>query len=71
MSKRKRDRPQPSSQPKQLILFSTEGGTLPTGEQMRHIIELRKSNPWINQILTPRGLKFMMINDLSCVYYVR
>lgn len=64
MSKRKRHRSKQQALPKQLILWTSVGGTLPTQEQMERILELRKSNPLINQILTPRPLIFMMRKGL-------
>jgi len=64
MSKRRRYKSRQSSQPKQLILFNTEGDSLSTQEQMERILELRKSNPLINQILIPRPVRFMMSKGL-------
>jgi len=64
MSKRKRHRPRQQNQSKQLILFTTEGGSLLTQKQMERILELRKSNPLIDQILTPKPIRFMMSKGL-------
>lgn len=65
MSRRKRHRSrQQLNLPKQLILWTSEGDTLPTQEQIIRILELRKSNPLINQILTPRPLRSMMSKGL-------